>query len=139
MKFKVVNMLPTWRRMENYSVHFQITAYVLNNDLRYMKFIYVHCGEETNIRDPCSLVARISYIRRLRVDCYAKARWMTLLARSYFWAFLNSLTSFSEIIFFFSFSFFFFCIIHCHLSYLSFWKICYSWKFSKHFSFCNID
>ena len=43
MKFKVVNMLPTWRRrMEYYSDHFQITAYVLNNDLRYMKFIYVY-------------------------------------------------------------------------------------------------
>ena len=135
MKFKVVNMLPTWRRrMEYYSVHFQITAYVLNNDLRYMKFIYVHCCEETNIRDPRSLVARVSYIRRLRVDCYAIARWTTLLARSYFWAFLKSLTSFGGIIFFF-----FFCKIHCHLSYLSFWKICYSWKFSQHFSFCNID
>ena len=24
----------------------------MNNDFRYMKFIYVHCGEETNIRDP---------------------------------------------------------------------------------------
>ena len=59
MKFKVFNMLPTWRRrMEYYSVHFQITAYVLNNDLRYMKFIYVHCCEETNIRDPRSLAAR---------------------------------------------------------------------------------
>ena len=26
-----------------------------NNDFRYMKFIYVHCDEETNIRDPRSL------------------------------------------------------------------------------------
>ena len=25
-----------------------------NNDCRYMKIIYVHCGEETNIRDPRS-------------------------------------------------------------------------------------
>ena len=50
MKFKVVNMLQTLRRMECYSVHFQRTDYVLNNDFRYMKFIYVHCGEETNIR-----------------------------------------------------------------------------------------
>ena len=26
----------------------------MNNDCRYMKIIYVHCGEETNIRDPRS-------------------------------------------------------------------------------------
>ena len=23
----------------------------VNNDFRYMKFIYLHCGEETNVRD----------------------------------------------------------------------------------------
>ena len=32
----------------------QITSQVMNNDCRYMKIIYVHCGEETNIRDPRS-------------------------------------------------------------------------------------
>ena len=26
----------------------------MNNDFRYMKFIYLHCGEETNVRDPRS-------------------------------------------------------------------------------------
>ena len=26
----------------------------MNNDCRYMKIIYVHCGEETIIRDPRS-------------------------------------------------------------------------------------
>ena len=26
----------------------------MNNDFRYMKFIYLHCGEETNLRDPRS-------------------------------------------------------------------------------------
>ena len=25
-----------------------------NNDFRYMKFIYLYCGEETNLRDPHS-------------------------------------------------------------------------------------
>ena len=24
----------------------------MNNDFRYMKFIYLHCGEETNLKDP---------------------------------------------------------------------------------------
>ena len=24
----------------------------MNNDLRYMKFIYLHCGEETNLLGP---------------------------------------------------------------------------------------
>ena len=27
---------------------------VLNNDFRYMKFIYLHCGEEMILRDPRS-------------------------------------------------------------------------------------
>ena len=30
------------------------TIQVMNNDFRYTKFIYLHCGEETNVRDPRS-------------------------------------------------------------------------------------
>ena len=25
--------------------------YLMDNDFRYMKFIYLHCGEETNLKD----------------------------------------------------------------------------------------
>ena len=32
----------------------QWTIQVVNNDCKYMKIIYVHCGEETNISDPRS-------------------------------------------------------------------------------------
>ena len=30
------------------------TIHVMNNDFRYMKFTYLHCSEETNLRDPPS-------------------------------------------------------------------------------------
>ena len=31
------------------------TIQVMNNDFRCMKFIYLHCGQETSLRDPRSL------------------------------------------------------------------------------------
>ena len=34
----------------------------MNNDFRYMKFIYLHRGEETNIRDNCNLGLQSSHI-----------------------------------------------------------------------------
>ena len=56
-KIKFVGMPQTWRRVDHYSVHYQVTD--------------------------CT-----------RVGCHPVARWMTLLARSYFWAVWKSRTSF---------------------------------------------
>ena len=44
--------LPT--AVERYTVFDVKSNACIFDDFRYLKFIYLHCGEETKLRDPCS-------------------------------------------------------------------------------------